>query len=88
MTDHIHLVEIISVSVVAHNVVLVVVGCELVHFPDILSLSFVHESEVCENVSFGLFGCEYLNYSVGGLGINGIAVFALDDLLSLGVVES
>ena len=52
--DHVHLAEVVVVAVVAHDVVLVVVGSKLVHFPDVLPLSLVHVCEIAEDVSLHL----------------------------------
>ena len=48
--DHVHLVEVVVVTVVAHDVVLIVVCCKFVHFADVFPLSFVHICEIAEDV--------------------------------------
>jgi len=86
--DHVHLVEVVVVPVVAHDVVLVVVGGELVHFSDVFSLSFVHVGEIAEDGPLKLFGGYDFEHLAGDCSLHGVAVLALDDFLSLGVVEA
>jgi hypothetical protein len=84
----IELTDIVALPAIAHIVVLAIVNSRLVQFPDVLHLTLVHVCKIAKNGSLGLFACENFKHFASRMGINSVTVLTLNDLLSLGIVES
>ena len=82
MADHVELVEL---EAIVADVVLAVVEGEFIHLADVLSLPLVHIGEVNEYVALGLLLPEDIEHFESGVGVETVAVFALDHLLSVHV---